>query len=218
MKKMKRYLFFIFLISSHLAIAQTDSSLIRPVFAVKFLPTSLLSADPNIQFQFEYFVSNRSSIEIGYGFGNNRIFNERSNIKTDVYRLEYKYYLRPFAQNKRWVSYVAGEVVYKNVLQKRFAKRFVADDQYPKLIPFTLIGTDIAPRLKVGRACFSKDHHVFNFYAGLGLIFKNNFSDDIIAGDTFDTGGTSDIFGRRLGKQVKLSPTVGLSFGFGKTK
>lgn len=216
---MKKHLLFALLFVSTLTFAQTDSSIVKPCFAIKYNPTSLLSIDPNIQFQLEYFMGKQSSIEVGYGVGNKRIFKNNPNIKTDVYRLEYKHYLRPFAQNKRWVNYVAGEIVYKKVLQKKSSIR-VNDaplNDALEVKPFTLTGNDIVPHVKIGRAWLGKDGHALNMYAGIGARFRNNKSSDI-GSDFAHFTDTDGFFYRTLGKRTQLSPTIGLSFGFHTNK
>lgn len=198
------------------ATAQKDTVLVKPLLAFKFAPLGVLAPDPNFQFQAEYFITETKSIEVGFGIGSNRTFKESSNAATRIYRIEHKWYFRPFTTERRSVGYFATELMHKDMLIDKIAYKTSDDflDTEDK-VDFQLDANFTAIRLKYGYTFFGeKGIPVFNAFIGAGAGLSNHRNLTLPTGYIEDNFRTN-FFRRTEGSRIALSAHAGISFGFG---
>ncbi len=171
----------------------------------------MANIDPTIQFQAEYFLNPKNSLQFSYGFGAPKLFKKNKYIKADVFRIEYKKYYKTIDMDKPWGTYFGGELFYKNVLYPQTA---VKTDELPSKNPqtdqYTVNINVLAFHLKYGKTFIKKGVPTFDFFVGAGVRYQHNFDQDLEPGYEF-IYYTS--FNRIAQKGFYPSATLGISLG-----
>ncbi len=186
-----------------------------PKFAIKFNPiAAFLEVDPHLQFSGEYFLNARRSVQATFGFGNYKIFESSSNEKAMMFRLEHRGFFRPFTSKKKGRGYLAQEIMYKKVLEKKSAEN-ILNPQSPS-VEYILNVNVAAFHVKLGHEFIGpQGFPVFDVFLGLGLRTYNNYNQNLPEGYEFTR---FTMFNRQAGNGTSLSAVVGVGIGVGARK
>jgi len=209
---MRATIFFLFICSNVFGSYSSDS---LPNFSIKFNPiATFLEVDPHIQFSGEYFLNAKKSVQATFGFGNDKIFESSSNKKAMMFRLEHRVYFRPFSSKKKGRGYLAQEMMYKKVLEKKSAES-ISNPKSPS-VRYLLNVNVAALHLKLGHEFIGQNGFpVLDVFFGMGLRTYNNFNQNLPEGYEFTT---FTMFNRQAGKGTTLSAVLGVGIGVGSRK
>lgn len=210
MKHITKISLFSILLLSNFAFSQ-DTTTFLPKYAIKWRPFAMINIDPTIQFQAEYFLNPKNSLQFSYGFGAPEVFKQNKYTKADVFRIEYKRYYKTIDMDNPWGTYFGGELFYKNVLYPQTAvKTEDSPSNNPQKDEYIVNINVMAFHLKYGKTFIKKGIPTFDFFIGAGVRYQYNFDQDLEPGYEF-IYHTS--FNRIAQKSIYPSATLGISIG-----